>query len=203
MWEYQTPRDLVKAATDWPQLNFIIYHGCFRAFFDKPEDALGDFESTGRIEWCSDLAEVPAQNGASNIYAEMGTTFASTAIINPRLTAAILGTWIKGLGASNVVWGTDSVIYGSPQWQIEAMRRMEIPEDMQEKYGFAPLGGAESPVKQQIFGLNSARLYNLDLRANYGRLNEDKFAQIKRDYEAAGKLTALRDNTAYGYIAKA
>ena len=80
---------------------------------------------------------------------------------------------------------------------------MEIPEDMQEKYGFAPLGGADSSVKQQIFGLNSARLYNLDLRANYGRLSEDKFAQIKRDYEAAGKLTALRDNTAYGYIAKA
>ena len=95
------------------------------------------------------------------------------------------------------------MLYGSPQWQIEAMRRMEIPEDMQEKYGFAPLGGADSAVKQQIFGLNSARLYNLDLRANYGRLSEDKFAQIKRDYDAAGKLTALRDNTAYGYIAKA
>ena len=27
VWEYQTPRDLVKAAADWPQLNFIIYHG--------------------------------------------------------------------------------------------------------------------------------------------------------------------------------
>ena len=202
VWEYQTPRDLVKAAADWPQLNFIIYHGCFRAWFDKPEDGLGDFEKTGRIEWCSDLAEIPAQNGAQNIYAEMGTTFASTSIVNPRLTAAILGTWIKGLGVSNVVWGTDSVLYGSPQWQIEAMRRMEIPEDMQEKYGFAPLGGADSAVKQQIFGLNSARLYNLDLQANYGRLSEDKFAQIKRDYDAAGKLTALRDNTAYGYIAK-
>ena len=202
VWEYQTPRDLVKAAADWPQLNFIIYHGCFRAWFDKPEDGLGDFEKTGRIEWCSDLAEIPAQNGAQNIYAEMGTTFASTSIVNPRLTAAILGTWIKGLGVSNVVWGTDSVLYGSPQWQIEAMRRMEIPEDMQEKYGFEPLGGADSAVKQQLFGLNSARLYNLDLQASHGRLSEDKFAQIKRDYDAAGKLTALRDNTAYGYIAK-
>ena len=202
MWEYQTPRDLVKAAEDWPQLNFIIHNGCFRTWFDKPEDTLGDFESTGRIEWCTDLAEVPARNKASNIYAGTGTAFASTAMSNPRLAAAILGTWIKGLGASNVVWGTDSVLYGSPQWQIEAMRRMEIPKDMQKKHGFAPLGRADSTVKQQIFGLNSARLYNHDLRANYGRLSEDKFALIKRDFDAAGKLTALHDNTAYGYIAK-
>ena len=27
-----------------------------------------------------------------------------------------------------------------PQWQIEAMRRLEIPEDMQKQYGFQPLG---------------------------------------------------------------
>ena len=183
VWETQTPRDLVKAAEDWPQLNFIIYGGGFRGWWDRPTEVLADFESTGRIEWCSDLAEVPAQNGASNIYAEMGTTFASTAIVNPRLTAAILGTLIKGLSASNVLWGTGSVLYGLPQWQIEAFRRLEIPEDMQEKHGFAPMGGADSAVKQQIFGLNAARLYNLDLRANYGRLSEDKFAQIKRGYD--------------------
>ena len=178
VWEYGTPRDIAKAATDWPQLNFIISHGAFRAFFDKPEDALGDFERTGRIEWCSDLAEIPQHTGLSNIYAAMNTTFASTAIVNPRLTAAILGTWIKGLGASNVVWGTDSVFSGSPQWQIEAMRRMEIPEDMQTKYGFAPLGGADSAIKQQIFGHNSARLYNLDLRTYQRRPSEDKYALI-------------------------
>ena len=58
-----------------------------------------------------------------------------------------------------MIWGTDSVWYGSPQWQIEAMRRLEIPEDMQKKYGFAPLGGANSAVKQMIFGSNAARLY--------------------------------------------
>ena len=32
-----------------------------------------------------------------------------------------------------MVWGTDSVWYGSPQWQIEALRRLEIPEEMQKK----------------------------------------------------------------------
>src|SRR5207244_43718 len=80
--------------------------------------------------------------GIQNVYAEMGTSFATTAVIDPRFAAALLGTWIKGLGSSNVIWGTDSVFHGSPQWQIEALRRLEIPADMQRKYGFAPLGAA-------------------------------------------------------------
>jgi len=63
------------------------------------------------------------------------------------------------MGADHVLWGTDSVWYGSPQWQIEALRRLEIPEDMQKKYGFAPLGGADSAIKQLIFGGNAARMY--------------------------------------------
>ena len=162
--EYLTPRDLVKAAADWPQLNFIIYGGCF-SVFDNPGDVLGQFDSTGRIDWCTDLAEIPIRNGTSNIYAETGTTFTSTVIVNPRLTAAILGTWIKGLGASNVVWGSGLGLGDlTTSWMIEAFRRMEIPEDMQERYGFAPLGGYDSAVKQQIFGLNSARLYEAQLQ---------------------------------------
>src|SRR5262249_40574232 len=58
--------------------------------------------------------------------------------------------------ADHIMWGTDSVWYGSPQWQIEAMRRLEIPEDMQKKYGFPALGGADSATKQLIFGANAA-----------------------------------------------
>ena len=202
VWKYQTPRDLLKAAKDWPDLNFVIYHGCLRPLMDVPGEPYKDFvESGGRIEWATDLAEVPAQAGVSNVYAEMGTSFATTAVADPRFAAAMLGTWIKGLGADNVVWGTDSVFHGSPQWQIEALRRLEIPDEMQEKYGFAPLGGANSAVKKKIFGYNSARLYNLDLRADYDRFSEDKFAAIKQQYRDAGELDSLRTNTAYGYIA--
>lgn len=202
VWQYQTPRDLVKAAVDWPQLNFIIYHGCLRSFMDAPGDALKAFETSGRIEWATDLGEVAQQTGATNIYAEMGTSFASCAVADPRFAAALLGTWVKGLGASNVVWGTDSVFHGSPQWQIDALRRLEIPEDMQKRHGFAPLGAANGATKSQILGYNSARLYNLDLQANLGRLSEDKFAQIKDEYRSSGTLEALRDNKAHGYIAK-
>jgi hypothetical protein len=202
VWQYQTPWDLHKAAKDWPQLNFIIYHGCLRAFMDPPGAALAEFEKSGDIKWVSDLARVPEKTGTGNVYAEMGTSFATSAVVDPRFAAAVVGTWVKGLGATNVVWGTDSVFHGSPQWQIEALRRLEIPEDMQKKYGFAPLGPANGATKAQILGLNSARLYNLDLRADYRPLTEDKFAQIKHEYRMAGTLDTLRDNAAHGYIAK-
>jgi len=55
--------------------------------------------------------------------------------------------------------------YGSPQWQIEAFRRIEIPEEMGKKWGFAPLGRADGPVKTAIFGGNARRLYNLPATA--------------------------------------
>ena len=168
VWKYHTSRDLVNAASDWPQLNFIIYNGCFRGgnFWDDPESVLAHFEKTGRIEWCTDLAEIPMRNGVSNVYAETGSSLASTAYLNPRLAAAVLGTWIKGLGSSHVMWGSGAILHGERQLQhqIEIMRRLEIPEDMQAKHGFAPLGPADGMVRDQIFGLNSARCYNLDLR---------------------------------------
>ena len=88
------------------------------------------------------------------------------------------------------------MFHGSPQWQIEALRRLEIPEDMQKKWGFAPLGPADGLVKQAIFGLNSARIYSLDIRAE---LHNDGIAKIKTAYLEQG---GERSNTAYGYIAR-
>ena len=122
------------------------------------DDALAEFEKTGRIPWATDLAEIPAKFGVKNVYGEIDTSFANSAVANPKFAAAFVGTLIRGLGADHVVWGTDSLWYGSPQWQIEAMRRLEIPADMQKKHGFAPLGAADGPVKSQIFARNSSRL---------------------------------------------
>ena len=62
-----------------------------------------------------------------------------------------MGMLVKGLGPDHVVWGTDAVWTGAPQWQIEGLRRLEIPEDMQKKYGFQPLGPANGPIKTRIF----------------------------------------------------
>ncbi len=200
VWEYNTVWDVGKAAKDWPQINFVIYHGALRAFLEKPDAALAEFEQTGRIKWATDLAEIPAKHGVSNVYGELGTSFANSAVANPRFAAAFVGTLIRGLGPDHVVWGSDSLWYGSPQWQIEALRRLEIPPEMQKKYSFAPLGPADGIVKSAIFAGNSARLYNVHLRTAERAITTDKIAAIKAEYVAMG---GLRSNTRYGYVHRA
>jgi len=194
--EYSDVRDVGKAAKDWPQLNFIIYHGGYRwAGGGNVEDAWAQFEQTGRIEWITDLADIPAKYGVKNVYADVGQLFAQSTIADPRVSAVMLGQLIKGLGADHVCWGTDAIWTGSPQWQIEALRRLEIPEALQKKHGLAPLGAADGPVKTAIFGGNNARLYHYKPQQR-AALDTDKLARYKELYAESG---AGRTNLAYGF----
>ena len=196
---YSDVRDVAKAAKDWPQINFIIYHGGYRwAGGGSVADAWKQFEQTGRVEWVTDLAEIPQKHGVKNVYADVGQLFAQSTIADPRVSAVMMGQLVKGLGADHVCWGTDAIWTGSPQWQIEALRRLEIPDDLQKKYGLAPLGPADGPVKTAIFGGNNARLYGYK-PGERAALAGDKIAQYKEIYASHG---AGRTNLAYGYALK-
>jgi predicted TIM-barrel fold metal-dependent hydrolase len=195
MWQYATVWDVAKAAKDWPQINFVIYHSAMRPFLELPDRELAQFEKTGRFDWVSDLADIPAKFGVNNVYGELGACFANTCVTHPKLAAALMGTLIKGLGEDRVIWGTDSVWWGSPQWQIEAMRRLEIPEDMQKKYGYKPLGAADGPVKTRIFAGNASKLYKID-PASAKKMSADNFDAIKAEYLAQGGLPS---NLRYGW----
>lgn len=191
--------DLVRAAQDWPQLNFVIYHAAYRTIPQPTIAELGRFERDGRIDWVSDLAEMPARHGVNNIYADIGASFAFTVLTHPRLAAAMIGMLVKGLGADRVLWGTDSVWYGSPQWQIEAFRRLVIPPDLIDRFGYADLGDADSPLRRAILGENSARLYGVDpaLYREAGIETAQLDAIVAR-YRAAGGGPS---NRSYGYAA--
>ena len=200
VWQYATVDDLPKAAKDWPGINFIMYHGALRPFLEDPATELAEFEKTGYIRWATDLARMPSKYGVKNVYAELGTTFATCAVANPRFAGALVGQFVNEMGADNVVWGSDSVWYGSPQWQIEAMRRLEIPDDLMKKMGWkTKLGAGDGALKNKIFGTNSARIYKYQIQAEYDQLGHDKFALMKQQYEAEG---VERNNLAYGYVAK-
>jgi predicted TIM-barrel fold metal-dependent hydrolase len=198
---YCNVNDVGKAAKDWPQLNFIIYHSAYRWVGGpdaKAENAWAQLQRTGRVEWVSDLADIPGQYGVNNVYADLGQIFAHSNMADPRVAAYLLGTMIKGMGSDHVVWGTDSVWTGSPQWQIEALRRMEIPEDIRKKYGFAAMGPADGPVKTAILGQNNARLYGYSPKMQ-SSLETDKVTYWKGLYDKHG---GDRSNLAYGYINK-
>ena len=193
-------RDVGKAARDWPDINFLIYHGAYRfPGGGNPADALAQFDREGRVDWVTDLAEIPAKYGVKNVYADLGQLFAQTTVAQPRLAAALMGTLVRGMGADHVIWGTDAVWTGAPQWQIEGLRRLEIPEDMQKRHGFAPLGAADGPAKRAIFGENVARLYAFKKEAELGGPG-DRLAALKGAYEASGEG---RSNLRYGYVVRA
>jgi predicted TIM-barrel fold metal-dependent hydrolase len=200
-WRYATVEDVGKAARDWPDLNFHIYHAGLKMWRDGRRVS-EEFEETGLLPWVDELAAIPEQYGVSNVYADIGLSFGALTVTYPRLAAAMLGILIKGLGADHVLWGTDSIWAGSPQWQIEAFRRLEIPDDLADKHGFEPLGPADGPVKNAIFGTNVAGQYGIELD-DKGRPTDnyatDKLAGLKAEYLAAGNQ---RDNLFWGWIRK-
>jgi uncharacterized protein len=189
--------DVAKAAKDWPQLNFVIYHSGYRHLGGPPSDGVDEWEKTGRLSWLTDLAEIPEKHGVTNVYGDLGAIFAWNVIAQPVLAAAMMGTLVRGLGHDRIIWGTDSVWTGSPQWQIEALRRLEIPEDLQKKHGFKPLGPADGPVKNAILGENGLRLFGVTKKAAVE--TPDRLDLMKAEYE---RLGPSRSNLRYGYVLK-
>ncbi len=199
-WRHAMVDDVGRAARDWPELKFVIYHSGLRMFLTDPGPTLARFDATGEIDWVTDLARVPEQYQVSNVYAELGTTFGSCVVTHPKLAAAILGSLIKGMGHDHVMWGTDSVWYGSPQWQIEAFRHIEIPAELQRTHGFKPLGDADGPVKSAILGHNAVPLFRLQQTVAAAGWRDDALSLAKAEYLAAGGKPS---NRYYGFIRKA
>jgi hypothetical protein len=176
------PSDLPRAARAWPQFNFIIYHSCIKPSF-WVRNALLEIQSGATragvpdISWTTEFAVLSAPY--KNIYAELGTTFASTVVTFPSVCAHILGQLLKFMGEDRVVFGSDAVWYGSPQWQIEALWRFQIPEEMCRRYGYPRL---TPQIKRKILGLNSARLYGLNPPHN--TVSPAIYKPVPKDYES-------------------
>lgn len=199
-WLYATADDVGKAAKDWPQISFVIYHAALAVQLQDFVQDLADYEKTGELKWVSDLARIPEKYGVNNVYADLGTSFASVAVTSPRVASAMLGMLIKGLGYERVFWGTDAVWQGTPQWQIEAFRRLEIPEDLQKRFGYAPMGEPDGLVKKSILGLNGARHYNIPLKeGDLSQWSQDSLGKMKQAYLKDGGRPS---NASYGYVVK-
>ena len=77
---------------------------------------------------------------------------------DPEQAAHAMGKLVKYCGEDNVLWGTDSIWYGSPQDQIQAFRTFQISSALREKHGYAEMTPA---LRAKIFGLNAARVYGV------------------------------------------
>ena len=62
-----------------------------------------------------------------------------------------------------------------PQWQIDALWRFQIPEDMRKTYGYPEF---TQDAKRKILGLNSAKLYGINTAGNL----QERFKAVPADY---------------------
>ena len=193
--EYFHPKDLERAAKDFPDLNFIVYHAGFRSLQPWISGPPLRFDASTRVDWVTDLCEIRRRNPTlTNIYAELGATFGQLVITSPMLCGHVLGMLIQSLGADHVLWGTDSIWWGSPQWQIEAFRRFTMPEPLMARLGYGPLTPA---VKAQILGLNAARLYRIDPNVHRRPVPPDYISKLKAAYLDEGPRPSLIQ---YGWV---
>jgi uncharacterized protein len=133
----------------------------------------------------------------TNVYPEIGSFFNTLVVQDPIMAMHGMGLNIKTYGADHVVWGTDCLWWGSPQWSIEAFQRFQISDEMCEKHGYKKITEED---KARIFGLNAAKLYNVDVNAQRNALPGDALEKLKVAYVEKG---GLRDNDAHGWVRKA
>jgi hypothetical protein len=151
--------DVGKAARQNPDINFIIYHSGHDLKMKNKE-----FVAAKHELGIDSLIQSLIDNGIrpnSNVYAELGTTWRYL-MRDPNDAAHAMGKLFRYVGEDNVLWGTDSIWYGSPQDQILAFRSFQISKEYREKFGYPEV---TPELRAKVFGLNALKPYGLDLAA--------------------------------------
>jgi predicted TIM-barrel fold metal-dependent hydrolase len=154
-YEHSQCSDIGVVAKRYPDVNFLVYHSGFVSTVTETA-----YDTSGRSDGIDTLVTSLMKNGVnpnSNVYAELGSTWRFL-MRDPEQAAHALGKLIKACGENNVLWGTDSIWYGSPQDQIQAFRTFQIAPQLRERHGYPEITPA---LRAKIFGLNAAKVYAL------------------------------------------
>ena len=177
-YEHSLCDDVGVVAARFPDVKFLIYHSGF-----VPGQAEGPYDP-GRNEGVDSLVTSLAKNGVkpgANVYAELGSTWRFV-MRDPTSAAHTIGKLVNAVGEDNVLWGTDSIWYGSPQDQIDAFRAFQIAPELREKHRYAELTPA---LKRKVFGLNAVKVYSLDAVALKKYLAGDPVDRARAAYAGA------------------
>jgi predicted TIM-barrel fold metal-dependent hydrolase len=184
------PKDVEKAAKDFSDINFVIYHSGWNPGARRREGAPADPQY---IPWVSDLMDIVKRNNLKNVYFELGSTWNGLSSARPEQAMHLFGQLMNMGMDDNIIWGTDSIWGGSPQSQIERFRRFQISDEIASKYGYKQV---TPELKAKVFGLNSARIYKVDVKAKRNAIKADKVAILKEEYLE----NPLPSNTQYGWV---
>ena len=168
--------DVGRAAKRYPDLNFVLYHSGYETAVREVA-----FAGTGARRGTDTLVRSLREHGIApnaNVYAELGSTWRHL-LRDLDQAAHVLGKLLLNVGEDNVLWGTDSIWYGSPQDQIQAFRAFEISAAFQERYGYPALTPA---LKEKVLGRNAARLFGIDADAARRRASADPLGAARLAY---------------------
>jgi predicted TIM-barrel fold metal-dependent hydrolase len=128
--------DVDHAATDFPELNFIVEH-----------------VGLPRIEdFCFMATQEP------NVYAGLAVVIGGLMHARPRFFAKVMGELLFWVGEDKMTFGSDYAIW-EPKWQVEGFVDWQMPDG--DDFADYPRLGVEG--KKKILGLNAAKLYGIDV----------------------------------------
>ncbi len=194
------PKDVEKAALQNPDLTFVIYHSALKHGPNEPDYIKNNqFDpTTGDFLWHNVLMDIKKRNPKiNNIYCEIGSSFGLLAVDNPLMCQHLIGKNVKHYGSDHVIWGTDCLWWGSPQWAIDLMKRLQISDELCEKFGYKKLTNQD---KANIFGLNAAKLYKINPKSKVNPLPDDAVSRFKKREYADEKIGAYPAHNAQGWV---
>ena len=152
-YEHSQCSDIGIVAKRFPDVSFLVYHSGFVTGVSERA-----YTGRGASDGIDTLIRSLVENGVkpnSNVYAELGSTWRFL-MRDPDGAAHALGKLLKYCGENNVLWGTDSIWYGSSQDQIQAFRTFQISPETRAQHGYPEI---TPPVRAKIFGINATRTY--------------------------------------------
>ncbi|MET1084741.1 MAG: amidohydrolase family protein [Burkholderiales bacterium] len=184
-YEHSQCGDIGVAAKRFPDVSFLVYHSGFVA-----GNAERPYEEGAKHDGIDTLVRSLVENGVapnSNVYAELGSTWRFL-MRDPESAAHALGKLFKYCGESNVLWGTDSIWYGSPQDQIQAFRTFQISPELRARYGYPEI---TPELRAKVFGLNATRPY---------KISADEVKKYARQDAIARERIAYREHPEPHYL---
>lgn len=169
--------DVGRAARLFPDVDFIVYHSGYEASVTE-----GPYRREGEVRGIDSLVrslidnDVPAN---ANVYAELGSTWRRV-MRDPDQAAHAIGKLLRHVGRRNLLWGTDSIWYGSPQDQIQAFRTFRISDEFRERFGYPALDAA---LKADVFAGNALPVYGVDPGKLRRRAEGDHVQQARAAYD--------------------
>lgn len=172
-YEHSRSDDIGRVAKAFPDLNFLVYH----SGFVPGQSETGFAEGAGK-DGVDALVQSLIDNGIapnSNVYADLGSTWRMW-MQDPDSAAHGMGKLLKYVGEDRVVWGTDSIWYGSPQDQIQAFRAFQISEALRDQFGYPEI---TPELRAKVFGLNGAKPYGIDVPGALAAQASDPLAKSR------------------------